>query len=122
MRFIIALFALTVCTCAGAQTSGYPGKSVRIVVPFGTGGTNLLARWIAPKLSDAFGHTFVVDPRTGAGGNIGNDIVAKSPADGYTLLIAPPGLVFSPFLYKKIGYDPTRDFTAIARYTGLETV
>ena len=94
--------------------AAYPSKSVRIVVPFGTGGTNLMARWLAPKLSDAFGQTFVVDPRLGAGGNIGNELVAKSAPDGYTLLIAPPGLVFSPFLYKRAGYDPLRDFTPIA--------
>ena len=92
----------------------YPVKAVRIVIPFGTGGTNLMARWLAPKLSDAFGQTFVVDPRLGAGGNIGNELVAKSAPDGYTLLIAPPGLVFSPFLYKRAGYDPLRDFTPIA--------
>ena len=94
--------------------AAYPSKSVRIVVPFGTGGTNLMARWLAPKLSDIFGQTFVVDPRLGAGGNIGNELVAKSAPDGYTLLIAPPGLVFSPFLYKRAGYDPLRDFTPIA--------
>lgn len=100
---------------AHAQTaSAYPVKPVRIVLPFGTGGTNLMARWLAPKLSEATGQTFVVDPRLGAGGNIGNELVAKSPPDGYTLLIAPPGLVFSPFLYKRPGYDPLRDFTPIA--------
>lgn len=92
----------------------YPAKTVRIVIPFGTGGTNIMARWLAPKLSAAFGQTFVVDPRLGAGGTIGNELVAKAAADGYTLLVAPPGLVFSPFLYKRAGYDPLRDFTAIA--------
>jgi tripartite-type tricarboxylate transporter receptor subunit TctC len=96
------------------STPAYPVKSVRIVIPFGTGGTNLMARWLAPKLSEAFGQTFVVDPRLGAGGNIGNELVAKSAPDGYTLSIAPPGIVFSPFLYKRPGYDPLRDFTSIA--------
>ena len=56
----------------------------------------------------------MVDPRTGAGGNIGNELVAKSAPDGYTLSIAPPGIVFSPFLYQRPGYDPLRDFTSIA--------
>ena len=102
-------------TVAHAQTApSYPAKSVRIVIPFGTGGTNLIARWLAPKFSEAFGQTFVVDPRTGAGGNIGNELVAKSAPDGYTLSIAPPGIVFSPFLYQRPGYDPLRDFTSIA--------
>jgi tripartite-type tricarboxylate transporter receptor subunit TctC len=111
-----ALGALALTTAlAHAQTlTTYPSKTVRIVVPFGTGGTNLMARWLAPKLSDAFGQTFVVDPRLGAGGNIGNELVAKSAPDGYTLSIAPPGIVFSPFLYKRPGYDPLRDFTSIA--------
>ena len=98
-------FALLVSSAQAHAQSGpaYPVKSVRIVLPFGTGGTNLMARWLAPKLSEALGQTFVVDPRLGAGGNIGNEIVAKSAPDGYTLLIAPPGLVFSPFLYKRRG-------------------
>ena len=109
-------FALLAASAQAHAQSGaaYPVKSVRIVLPFGTGGTNLMARWLAPKLSEAMGQTFVVDPRLGAGGNIGNEIVAKSAPDGYTLLIAPPGLVFSPFLYKRAGYDPLRDFTPIA--------
>lgn len=98
---------------ANAQAT-YPSKPVRLVIPFGTGGTNLMARWLAPKFSETFGQQFVVDPRPGAGGNIGNEIVAKAPPDGYTLSIAPPGIVFSPFLYKKAGYDPLRDFTSIA--------
>ena len=115
LRSAAALTLLSATTLASAQAAvGYPAKSVRIVIPFGTGGTNLMARWLAPKLSEAFGQTFVVDPRLGAGGNIGNEFVAKSAPDGYTLLIAPPGLVFSPFLYKRTGYDPLRDFAPIA--------
>jgi tripartite-type tricarboxylate transporter receptor subunit TctC len=120
MRVTLLLSAATLCAlmngAAHAQSAqpAYPAKTVRIVIPFGTGGTNLMARWLAPKFSEAFGQTFVVDPRLGAGGNIGNELVAKSPPDGYTLSIAPPGIVFSPFLYKKAGYDPLRDFTSIA--------
>lgn len=67
--------------------SAWPNKPVRIVVPFAPGGTtDLLARAMAPELQKAFGQAFVIDNRTGAGGNVGADIVAKSPADGYTLL------------------------------------
>ncbi len=115
-RTLIACVAAAVtCSSAHAQSLGtYPAKTVRIVIPFGTGGTNLMARWLAPKFSEAFGQTFAVDPRLGAGGNIGNELVAKAPPDGYTLSIAPPGIVFSPFLYKRVGYDPLRDFTSIA--------
>ncbi len=115
-RLVSTITALLACSTVYAQSaqSPYPTKTVRIVIPFGTGGTNLMARWLAPKFSEAFGQTFVVDPRLGAGGNIGNELVAKSPPDGYTLSIAPPGIVFSPFLYKRTGYDPLRDFTTIA--------
>ncbi len=111
---LFSLLALASAVASAQSPAAYPAKTVRIVIPFGTGGTNLMARWLAPKLSEAFGQTFVVDPRTGAGGNIGNELVAKSAADGYTLSIAPPGIVFSPFLYKRPGYDPLRDFTSIA--------
>ncbi|MEQ1772449.1 MAG: tripartite tricarboxylate transporter substrate binding protein [Burkholderiales bacterium] len=116
LRVLVSVTMLLTCHAAHAQPANvaYPAKTVRIVIPFGTGGSNLISRWLAPKFSDAFGQTFVVDPRLGAGGNIGIELVAKSPADGYTLLISPPGLVFSPFLYKKVGYDPLRDFTPIA--------
>jgi tripartite-type tricarboxylate transporter receptor subunit TctC len=112
---IAASLLIAAASATHAQSaSPYPNKTVRIVIPFGTGGTNIMARWLAPKLSEAFGQTFVVDPRLGAGGTIGNELVAKAAPDGYTLLVAPPGLVFSPFLYKRVGYDPLRDFTAIA--------
>ena len=122
-RSTAALALLCATTWAHAQpAAGYPNKSVRIVIPFGTGGSNLMSRWVAPKFSDAFGQTFVVDPRTGAGGNIGIELVAKAAPDGYTLLISPPGLVFSPFLYKKVGYDPLRDFTPIALLGSIPNV
>ena len=117
-RLLRTITAITLTLFVGAAqaqpAAPYPAKTVRIVIPFGTGGTNLIARWLAPKFSEAFAQTFVVDPRLGAGGNIGNELVAKSAPDGYTLLIAPPGLVFSPFLCKRPGYDPLRDFSAIA--------
>jgi len=126
MRFKLGLHALACAfmfgTAQAQPVAVYPTKTVRIVIPFGTGGSNLMARWLAPKFSDAFGQPFVVDPRTGAGGNIGIELVAKSPADGYTLLISPPGLVFSPFLYKKVGYDPLRDFTPIAMLGSIPNV
>lgn len=115
-RLLCAAAALALGPAAAlAQTAAsYPSKAVRIVIPFGTGGTNIMARWLALKFTESMGQTFVVDPRLGAGGTIGNELVAKSAPDGYTLLVAPPGLVFSPFLYKRVGYDPLRDFTSIA--------
>ena len=96
------------------MAQAYPARPVKMVVTFAAGQSiDILARLIGQSLSDRLGQQFVVDPRLGAGGNIGNELVAKAVPDGYTLLVAPPGLVFSPFLYKKTGYDPLRDFTSI---------
>ena len=74
-----------------AQTA-WPNKPVKIIVPFAAGGTtDILARAMAPELTKAFGQSFVVENRAGAGGNIGADLVAKSPADGYTILMGTVG-------------------------------
>ena len=104
--------ALTV-TAAMAQTS-YPNRPVRLVVPFAPGGgTDIIARIIGQKLTEPFGQTVVIDNRAGAGGSIGTDIVAKSPADGYTLLIAPTSHVINPSIYSKLPYDTVKDFAPV---------
>jgi tripartite-type tricarboxylate transporter receptor subunit TctC len=92
----------------------YPGRPVRIVVPFAPGGPNdIIARLVARKLGEAQGQPFVVENRAGAGGNIGTDFVAKSTPDGYTLLSAGPGsLIINP-LIGKVPYDTQRDFAPI---------
>src|SRR5437016_1351941 len=88
-----ALAALAASSIAPAfAQSGWPGRPVRIVVPFAAGGTtDILARAIAPELGKAFGQSFVIDNRAGAGGNVGAEIVAHAPADGYTLLMGTVG-------------------------------
>jgi tripartite-type tricarboxylate transporter receptor subunit TctC len=91
----------------------YPAKAIRIAMPFATGGTDLVTRWIALKMAPALGQQIVPEPRTGAGGNIAHEFVARSPADGYTLLMAAPPFVVNPTLYAKTPYDPFRDFTPI---------
>ena len=105
---------MTVLLPAFAQT--YPAKTVRIVAPFPPGGgTDLFARAIAQRLSAAYGQQFVVDNRSGAGGMIGSDLVAKAPPDGYTLLITSSSThSISPHLARKPLYDPLRDFSPIA--------
>jgi len=104
--------ALTIAAAhAGAQA--YPSKAIRIAMPFGTGGTDLVTRWIALKMAPALGQQIVPEPRTGAGGNIAHEFVARSPADGYTLLMAAPPFVVNPTLYAKTPYDPFRDFTPV---------
>ena len=87
----LSAFAALAALPALAQ-SGWPNKPVRIIVPFAAGGTtDILARAIAPELTKAFGQPFVIDNRGGAGGNLGTDVVAKSPADGYTLVMGTVG-------------------------------
>jgi tripartite-type tricarboxylate transporter receptor subunit TctC len=102
----------------------WPAKPVRIVVPFAPGGTtDILARAVAPELSKAFGQTFVVDNRAGAAGNLGADIVAKSPADGYTLLMGTVGTHgINKSLYSKLPYDPQKDFAPITLVAGVPNV
>lgn len=92
----------------------YPTKSIRIVVPFAPGGApDILARLIAAEMSKGFGSTFV-ENRSGAGGNVGADAVAKSPPDGYTLLLTTTATQsINPALYSSMPYDATKDFTAI---------
>ena len=98
---------------AGAQA--WPSKPVKIVVPFAAGGaTDVVARLLAQKLTDTWGQTVVVENRTGAGGNIGAEMVAKSPADGYTLLLTSGAVLTSPFMYKgQLSFDPLKDLVPI---------
>jgi tripartite-type tricarboxylate transporter receptor subunit TctC len=102
--------------CASAAAQAWPTKPIRIVVPFAPGGaTDLPARLIAPKLSEALGQPVVVENRPGAGGLIGIDQVAKSPADGYTFLMATNGeLVMNPSIYPKLPYNPFKDLVPVA--------
>ena len=119
----LALSALTVALPSDAQ-SAWPSKPVKIVVPFAAGGTtDILARAIAPELSKAFGQQFIVDNRAGAGGNVGADIVAKSPGDGYTLLMGTVGTHgINRALYNKLPYDPIKDFVPITMVAGVPNV
>jgi tripartite-type tricarboxylate transporter receptor subunit TctC len=98
---------------ASAQAA-WPDKPVRVVVPWAAGGiTDILARIVAQKLSDKFGQQFIIDNKGGAGGNIGAEIVAKAPADGYTLLLTNPGaFATNQYLYTDMRYKPS-DFAPI---------
>jgi tripartite-type tricarboxylate transporter receptor subunit TctC len=100
---------------AFAQT-GYPSKPVRMVVPSSAGGgTDIVARIIAPELSKRLGQQVVIDNRPGAGTMIGIEVAAKSPPDGYTLLMGLSTLAINSALYKKVPYDPQRDFAPITQ-------
>ena len=98
-----------------AAAQAWPTKPVKIVVPFPAGGaTDVVARLLAQKLAESWGHAVVVENRGGAGGNIGADVVAKSPADGYTLLMTSGSIVTAnPHMYKAMTFDAARDLVAI---------
>ena len=97
---------------------------MRIVVPFAPGGTtDILARALAPELGKAFGQTFIIENKPGAGGNTGADLVAKSPPDGYTLLMGTVGTQsINPSLYPKMPYDAVKDFAPITLFAGVPNV
>ena len=108
---------------AHSQTA-WPSKPVKIVVPFAPGGTtDILARAMAPELSKAFGQSFIVENRAGAGGNLGSDIVAKSAPDGYTILMGTVGTHgINVALYEKMPFDPVKDFAPITLIAGVPNV
>ena len=108
---------------AWAQSS-WPTKPVRIIVPFAPGGTtDILARALAPELSKAFGQSFVIENRAGAGGNIGAEVVARAPADGYTLLMGTVGTHgINKALYSKMPFDPQKDFAPVTLVAGVPNV
>ncbi len=112
------LAALGLAVCVTAQAQSYPSKAVKLVVPYPPGGpTDIVARVIGQKLFEQTGQQFIVDNRAGAGGNIGAEAVARSPADGYTLLIATTAHAINMSLFKKLGYDTLKDFTPVTLLT-----
>jgi len=119
---LIGSAALALSTVAFAQTGAYPNKPIRIIVPFPVGGiADTFSRVIGQKLSDAWGQPVVIENRTGAGGNIGATIVAKSPPDGYTLVMGNIGShAVNPFLIKNMPFDPIKDFVPIAHVLDAE--
>lgn len=114
LRLILAA-ALATANLSYAQTTAYPTKTVRLIVPLVAGGpTDLLARLIAQPVGERLGQHMIVDNRPGAGGNIGAEMVAKSPPDGYTLFMGTSGpMSINVSVYPKLGYHPVRDFAPI---------
>jgi len=114
-QVLAAALGASVAPFAFAQ-GAWPNRPVRIVVPFPPGGTtDILARALAPELTRAFGQSFVVENRAGAGGNIGAEMVAKSPNDGYTFLMGTVGTHgINRALYDKLPYDPIKDFVPVS--------
>ena len=118
-----ACCALAVVIALPAAAQSYPGKPVRMVVPYAPGGgVDIVARAVAQELGKRLGQTVVVENRTGAGGNVGSDAVAKAAPDGYTLLMASPANTINPSLYTKMPYEPARDLVGIALIGSVPTV
>ena len=108
------LFLLIFFNPVTTLAQAYPSKSVRLVVPFAAGGsTDIVARTLAPRLTEMWGQTVVVDNRPGGSTVIGTEIVAKSPPDGHTLFVTPAPFTIVPSLMKKLPYDPQKDFEPV---------
>ena len=114
MRHFVAAFAAVLAVSLPAHAQ-YPGKPISVVVPFAAGGTSdILARAIGPRLTEAWGQPVIVENRTGANGNVGGDFVAKSAPDGYTMLLSDVGaLAINPSVYPDMPFDPAKDFSPI---------
>lgn len=111
---LACIFAVCLSVAHAAEPN-YPVKPVRVVVPFAPGGgVDLVGRLVSAKLTEDLRQQFIADNRSGAGGTVGTDLVAKAPADGYTLLTVNSGFAYSPALYPKLPYDALKDFAAIS--------
>lgn len=123
-RIVLSLLFVLTSGTGAAAGADFPSKPIRIVVPFAAGGTSdILARILAQSLGQVLKQAVVVENRPGAGGNIGSDFVAKSPADGYTLILASVGThAINSSLFANMPYDPAKDFSAITLIATVPTV
>ena len=112
----MAATALGVAGIDDAAAQKYPEKTIRIVSPYTTGGgTDVFGRLVAQRLTELYGQQVIVENRPGAGSKLGTEHVAKSPPDGYTLLVISSSYTFNPGLYPKLRFDPIKDFTPVAQ-------
>jgi tripartite-type tricarboxylate transporter receptor subunit TctC len=112
-RALLAIL-MTLCASPALAADAYPEKPIRFIVPFTPGGaTDVLARALSEKLTEALGAGIVIDNRGGAGGTLGAGVAARAAPDGYTLMFTSPSHTFAPSFYKNLPYDPVKDFKAI---------
>ena len=120
---VVAMLTLGLAIPATGLAQSYPDKAVRVIVVFPPGGSNdVVARIVFNKMSMIMGQQFIIENRGGAAGSIGSEVVANSPADGYTLMVQSATHVANPHLYKKLAYDALKDFigvTTLARQVGV---
>ena len=119
----LVVVAIGLLTSALGEAQTYPSKPVRVIVPFPPGGpTDIIGRMVADTLTKSFGVQFIVDNRAGAGGNIGTEVCAKSPPDGYTICIMTVAQSIAPALYRKLPFDPIRDFSHVTLMAQLPSM
>ena len=121
----VLLIASSGLMAAGPATAAdvYPSKTIRLVVPFAPGGgSDIVARLLSPKMTEALGQTVVVDNRAGASANLGAAVVAKAAPDGYTLLLANANYTINPSLFKSLPFDPVREFAPVALLANVTNV
>jgi tripartite-type tricarboxylate transporter receptor subunit TctC len=110
----VCVVAVACLAVSAAEAENYPNKPIRVIVPFAAAGpTDIIARLVGQKLGETLGQQFYIENIPGAGGNTGTAMVAKSPHDGYTLLVVSTGFVVNPSLYAKVPYDPIKEFAPI---------
>ena len=115
--------AITLATAGGASGQSYPNRTIRIVVPYAPGGgVSVYANLISGKLSEIVKQSVVVENRPGAGGNVGSDVVAKSPPDGYTVLLHTSALASAGPLYKSLPFDPIKDFAPVTNVVHTQMI
>jgi tripartite-type tricarboxylate transporter receptor subunit TctC len=113
--FASLALGLAIATAAPAAQAAYPDRAIRWIVPFPAGGAmDNIARTLGEDMSRTLGQPIVVENRPGAGGNIGTELVARAPADGYTMVIVANGMAVNPALYGKLTYDPVKDFAPVS--------
>jgi tripartite-type tricarboxylate transporter receptor subunit TctC len=122
MKSIVAAVALLIGASSAMQNASpaekFPGRPMRMIIPYAAGGgADIVGRLIAQRLTENWGHQVVVDNRAGASGNIGTEIAARSPADGYTMLLIGPNHTVNISLYSKLAFDPIKDFAPVSLVT-----
>ncbi len=117
LRFLAGVAMACLFALPASAQDNYPSKPIRMIVSFAVGGpTDIVARVMGARMGEILGQQVIIDNRPGAGGNLGADMVAKAPPDGYTLLMATVSThAINPLLYKKIPYDPIKDFSPIGQ-------
>src|SRR5688572_27749283 len=125
VSFVVRLLisSLAAMACGGVLAQPYPSKPIRLILPFAPGSpSDMVGRTVGQKMGAQMGQSLVPDNRASSGGILGLTLAAKSPPDGYTVLVTSPTIVISPLLYAKLEYDSLRDFAPVARLASIENV